>query len=153
DFPTAAQYGEQTYVKEGGTVPVQGVIAITPALVKQALVITGPIAVPEYQETVTAQNLVACIHYHQLGGRSAGEGSDLIPSPGGHSSLRKRFTELLAEHFLARVRQLPSVDLAKLLQLMADGVRSKDVQLYFNSSTAENVLHRLQLDAAIQGPA
>ena len=152
DFPTAARYGEQTYIKEGGSMPVQGVIAITPALIEHAMAITGPIAVPKYQETVTAQNLVARIHYHQLGGRAAGEGSDLIPSPDGHSSLRKRFTELLAEHFLARVRQLPPADLSKLLQLMANGVRSKAVQLYFNSSVAENALHRLQLDAAIQAP-
>ncbi|HYU74212.1 MAG TPA: DUF4012 domain-containing protein, partial [Ktedonobacteraceae bacterium] len=152
DFPTAARYGEQTYIKEGGSMPVQGVIAITPALIEHAMAITGPIAVPEYQETVTAQNLVARIHYHQLGGRAAGEGSDLIPSPDGHSSLRKRFTELLAEHFLARVRQLPPADLSKLLQLIANGMRTKDVQLYFNSNIAENVLHRLQLDAAIQAP-
>src|SRR5205085_5831196 len=113
DFPTAARYGEQTYVKEGGSVPVQGVIAITPALIEHALVITGPIAVPEYQETVTAQNLIARIHYHQLGGKAAGEGSDRIASPDGHSSLRKRFTELLAEHFLARVHQLPAADFSK----------------------------------------
>ena len=152
DFPTAARYGEQTYIKEGGSAPVQGVIAITPALIEHALVITGPIAVPEYRETVTAQNLVARIHYHQLGGEAAGEGSDLIASPDGHSSLRKRFTELLAEHFLARVCQLPSADLSKLLQLIANGVRSKDIQLYFNSSIAENLLHGFRLDAAISSP-
>ena len=152
DFPTAARYGEQTYAQEGGSMPVQGVIAITSALIEHAMAITGPIAVPEYQEMVTAQNLVVRIHFHQLGGRAAGEGSDLIASPDGHSSLRKRFTELLAEHFLARVRQLPAADLSKLLQLMANGMRSKDIQLYFNSSVAENLLHSLQLDAAIQAP-
>lgn len=152
DFPTAARYGEQIYIKEGGNVPVQGVIAITPALIEHALAITGPIAVPEYQETVTEQNLVARIHYHQLGGKAAGEGSDLIPSPDGHSSLRKRFTELLAEHFLARIHQLPSSDLSKLLLLMINAVRSKDLQLYFNSNIAESLLHRFHLDAAIQSP-
>ena len=153
DFPTAARYGEQTYKKEGGTVPVQGVIALTPALIEQGMAITGPIPVPEYHETVTAQNLIARIHYHQLGGSAAGEGNELIPSPDGHSSLRKRFTELLAEHILARVRQLPSADLPKLLQLMINSVRSKDIQLYFNSNIAENLLHRFQLDAAIQTPS
>jgi hypothetical protein len=152
DFPTAARYGEQIYIKEGGSVPVQGVIAITPALIEHALVITGSIAVPEYQETVTAQNLIARIHYHQLGGKAAGEGSDRIASSDGHSSLRKRFTELLAEHFLARVRQLPSTELSKLLQLMTNAVRSKDIQLYFNSSIAENLLHRVHFGAAIQSP-
>src|SRR6266487_2187004 len=153
DFPTAARYGEQNYTREGGGVPVQGVIAITPALIERVLAITGPIAVPEYHETITAENLIARIHYYQLGGSAAGEGSDLIPSPDGHSSLRKRFTELLAEHLLARIHQLPTSDLSKYLQLMVNSVHSKDLQLYFNSDTAESVLHRLQLDAAIQSPA
>jgi hypothetical protein len=152
DFPTAARYGEETYKQEGGNIPVQGVIAITPALIEHALTITGPIAIPEYQETVTTQNLIARIHFHQLGGKAAGEGSDLIASPDGHSSLRKRFTELLAEHFLTHVRQLQSADLSKLLLLMVNSVRSKDIQIYFNSSVTENLLHRLHLDAAIQSP-
>jgi hypothetical protein len=129
DFPTAAYYGEQTYRKEGGNVPVQGVIALTPALIEHALEITGPIAVPEYRETVTAQNLIARLHFHQ-----------------------QRFIELLAEHFLARVHQLSSVDLSKFFLLMVDAVHSKDLQLYFNSSIAEDVLHQYHLDAAIQAP-
>jgi Protein of unknown function (DUF4012) len=152
DFPTAAQYGEQNYFLEGGKGPVQGVIAITPALIEHALEITGPIAVPEYHETVTAQNLIARIHYHQLGGSAAGEGSSYIPASGGHSSQRKRFTELLSEHLLARVRQLPSSDLSKFLLLMVNSLRSKDIQIYFNSDIAENLLHKYHLDAAIQSP-
>jgi Protein of unknown function (DUF4012) len=152
DFPTAARYGEQTYREEGGKVPIQGVIAIAPALIERALAITGPITVPEYHETVTAQNLIARIHFHQLGGRAAGEGSDLIPSPDGHSSLRKRFTELLAEHFLAHVHQLAPSQLSKFVLLMVNAVHSKDLQLYLNSAVAENLLHRFQLDAAIQSP-
>src|SRR5262249_7163033 len=37
DFPTAARYGEQLYQQEGGTTPVQGVVAITPWLIRDAL--------------------------------------------------------------------------------------------------------------------
>nr|HET6905117.1 DUF4012 domain-containing protein [Ktedonobacteraceae bacterium] len=151
DFPTAARYGEETYVQEGGKVPVQGVIAITPALIQHALAITGPInMLPEYNETVTAQNLIERIHFHQLG---PGAGSELIPSPDGHSTLRKRFTELLGEHFLASVQRLPSAGLSQLLLLVASSVRSKDLQIYFNSRIAENMLHRFHLDAAIESPA
>lgn len=147
DFPTAARYGELNYGREGGKIPVQGVIAITPALVQQLLAITGPIAVPEYSVTVTAQNLIAQIHFHQLG--NAGEGSDLIPSPDGHSSERKRFTELLAEHFMARMRQLPASALPKILQVFIHAVHTKDVQVYLNDSGGENVLRLLHLDGTI----
>lgn len=150
DFPTAARYAEQNYHIEGGATVLQGVVAITPMLIEQIMTVTGPISVPEYNETVTAQNLIARIHFHQLGGRAAGEGSDRIASPDGHSSLRKRFTELLAEHLLARVRQLSLSQQFKLLQIVWRAIRTKDIQLYFNQSSAEQALHQIQLDAAIQ---
>lgn len=150
DFPTAARYGEQNYQKEGGTVPVQGVIAITPVLIQQALAVTGPIYIPEYQETITPENIIARIHFHQLG--AAGEGPDTVASPDGHSSLRKRFTELLAEHFLDRIHQLSSSALPKLLQVLTNSVRTKDLQLYFNNSAAEATLHLAHIDSTIASP-
>lgn len=149
DFPTVARNAELNYAREGGNVPVQGVIAITPALIQRALEITGPIAVPEYQETVTPQNLIDRIHYYQLSGLG---GPDYIPSPDGYSSLRKRFTALLADHFLESVRRLSPSALPRFFQLLLQSVRSKDIQIYFNSSTAEGVLQHYRLDAAIQAP-
>ena len=59
DFATDASYGELNYQREGGKVPLQGVIAITPYFIEHVLDITGPISVPEYRETVTAQNLIS----------------------------------------------------------------------------------------------
>lgn len=150
DFPTAARYGELNYQREGGNGPLQGVMAITPALIQQALEITGPISVPEYHEIATAQNLVDLIHYHQLG--NAGEGSDYIASPDGHSSLRKRFTAYLAEHMLARIQQLAPSALPRFMELLARALQTKDVQLYFNAGAAENLLLRYHLAGAIQAP-
>lgn len=157
DFPLDAQYGELNYLREGGKfpggVPIQGMIAITPALIEHALEITGPIAVPEYHETVTAQNLISRIHYYQLGGGvTPGEGKGYRPSSDGLSSQRKHFTALLALHFLAHVRQLPTSALPKLLQLLVSALRSKDLQIYFNSNVAESVLNSFHLDAAIRSP-
>jgi hypothetical protein len=150
NFPSDAHYAEQNFTLEGGNVPVEGVTAITPALIQHALTVTGPINIPEYHETVTTQNLIDRIHYYQLGpGR---QGSD-VPSPDRHSSVRKHFTELLAEHFLARVHQLPASVLPRLLQVLVNGVHSKDLQIYFNSAIAENLLQRYHLDASIQAPA
>lgn len=150
DFPTAARYAEGIYREEGGKVPVQGVIAITPALIEQVLTITGPVSVPEYHETITAQNIIARIHYYQLDGKVAG--SSDIPSADGLSSQRKHFTALLAEHLLTRVRQLSSPNLSRLLLLVMRSVPSKDLQVYVNSDVAENLLHRFHLDASIQSP-
>lgn len=148
DFPTAARYAEQNYAREGGNIPVQGVVAITPVLIERALAITGPIQVPEYHETVTAQNLVDRIHYYQVGPGTTGHGQSL--SPDGLTTVRKHFTALLAEHFLGRVRQISSSALPKLMQLMISSLRSKDVQVYLNPSSAEKLLQSYYLDSSIQ---
>ncbi len=66
--------------------------------------------------------------------------------------MRKRFTALLAEHFLARLHQLPPSSLPRLLQLLASSLHSKDVQIYLNPNIAEDLLHSYHLDAAIQAP-
>src|SRR5690242_6519225 len=113
-------------MQEGGNAPVQGVIAMTPTLPQHVLTITGPIYVPEYQETVTSSNLIARIHFHQLIG-IPGQGNGEAAAPDGHSSLRKRFTELLAEHMLAHIRQQSSSSVAKLFQLAVSSLHTKDL--------------------------
>lgn len=148
DFATDARNGELNYQREGGKVPLQGVMAITPYFIERVLNITGPISVPEYHETVTAQNIVNLIHFHQLGE----QGSDLILSQNGYSSQRKQFTELLGEHLLARVQHFSSSDIAKFLQLAFSSLSTKDIQIYLNSTGAENALQFLHLDGSIQSP-
>lgn len=151
DFPTAARYAEQIFRIEGGTTPLQGVIAITPWLIQRALAITGPIHVPEYGVTVTAANLVDEIHFYQLGPGSGG--SDTVPSPDGHSSLRKRFTSYLFEHFMDRVRALLPADLPQFFHLVANGLQTKDMQVYFNQPTAENALRQDGAASTVAAPA
>jgi hypothetical protein len=150
DFPTDARYAEQIYQTEGGTSSFQGVVAFTPWFIQDALKITGPIYVSEYNETVTSQNLVNVIHYHQLSEELAAGDN---PSPDGHSSLRKRFTELLFEHFLARVRQQASTAMPQFVTLLLDALRTKDVQIYLNNDSAEALLQQYQLASTIQAPA
>lgn len=152
NFPTSARAALTNYRLEGGTTLVQGVIAITPTVMEQIMQITGPISVPEYGDMVTAQNLVALIHYHQLGGPAAGQGSDRIPSPDGYSSLRKRFTAILATNLLTRVRQLAPTEAAKFMRVFINGVRTKDVQMYFTAPSAEKLLTLAHLDDSIQAP-
>ncbi|GER86363.1 hypothetical protein KDW_05250 [Dictyobacter vulcani] len=148
DFPTVARYAESLYTREGGNIPLQGVIAITPTFIQNALTITGPIYLPEYHETINAHNLVERIHYHQLGPRTEGPGT--VASPDGYSSQRKHFTALLAERFFSRVCQSASSNVAKFLLLVVNGIRTKDLQIYLNNSRVEALFHQDHLDAAIQ---
>ncbi len=99
---------------------------------------------------MTAQNLVDRIHYYQVGPGNTDHGD--APSPDGLSTVRKRFTALLAEHFLVRVRQVSSSALPRFLQLMISSLRSKDVQIYLNPSSAEKLLQSYHLASSIQSP-
>src|SRR5207247_8246338 len=56
-------------------------------------------------------------------------------------------------HFLVRLHSLPSSAFHKLLQLLIDSMRSKDLQIYFNSGPAEKLLQFYHFDDSIQTPA
>ena len=146
DFPTSARNGEMLYKLEGGTFPLSGVIAITPALIQQVLALTGPVAVPEYHEQVTAQNLISLIHYYQL--IEAPQGGT-VPSADGYSSQRKHFTALLGQDLFARLRALPVSQFAKLAGILVNSLYTKDMQVYFNAVPAEKVLQAYGVDDAV----
>ncbi|HEV2655844.1 MAG TPA: DUF4012 domain-containing protein, partial [Ktedonobacteraceae bacterium] len=147
DFPTAANYAEQNYISEHGQAALQGVIAITPALMAQAIAITGPISIPELHDNITSQNLIDRLHYYQFGpGRNAG---NVLISPGGHSTASRYFTELLAQDFLERIQQPSSSVLPDLVQLLSTALRTKDLQVYFNNTAAEKLFQLSHLDSAI----
>ncbi|MDZ7612018.1 MAG: DUF4012 domain-containing protein [Candidatus Moranbacteria bacterium] len=57
NFPTSAEKISWFYEKTGGPT-VDGVITFTPDVVKKLLEITGPIEMPEYDTTLTAENFV-----------------------------------------------------------------------------------------------
>jgi len=147
NFPTAANYAEQNYISEHGKAALQGVIAITPTLMAQAIAITGTISIPELRETITSQNLIDRLHYYQFGpGSKAG---NVLISPGGQSTASRYFTELLAQDFLERIQQPSSYVLPNLLQLLSTALRTKDLQVYFNDTAAENLFQLSHLDSAI----
>ncbi|MEY4745221.1 MAG: hypothetical protein RL272_1166 [Candidatus Parcubacteria bacterium] len=55
DFPTSARQIDWFYGKAGGPT-TDGVIAVTATFMEKLLAITGPIDMPEYGKTITAQN-------------------------------------------------------------------------------------------------
>lgn len=146
DFPYNAQLAEQIYTQESGQT-VAGVVAITPAFIAQILGITGPVEVPGYNVTVNSQNLVATIHYYQ--GLTNDQG---VPSSDGTSSTRKRFTAILGDTVFGRLRTLPQKDLPKVLKLVTNSLKSKDLQVYVNDTTAEALLQRAHLANTLTPP-
>jgi hypothetical protein len=150
DFPTDARNGEENYDLEGGTADVQGMVAITPALIQQVLEVTGPIFLSEYDETVTAQNLVDLIHYHQLGAGSEGNSKELTPD--GQTTLRKHFVEVLSQDMMDTLHHLSAADLGKLISTFFNALQRKDVQIYLNNPMAEKLLQDTHLADTVQAP-
>jgi hypothetical protein len=150
DFPTEARYAEQLYRTEGGTATLQGVIAITPAVIQGLLNLTGPIYVSQYKETITAQNLINRIHFHQLHEELAGGDN---PSPDGLSSLRKHFTAVLFQDFFAKLRQIAPTAMPKIETLLINSLHSKDIQIYLNDTSMETLLQNYQIASKMQAPA
>ena len=151
DFPTDARYAEQNFKSEGGRVAPLGVIAITPALMEKALKISGPIAIPELHVTVTADNLTALIRYYQVGPGSHAHPGGVLLSPDQPAHASRYFTDLLAQRYLARIHRLPAATLVvpEFVQMFTTALRTKDLQVYFNSPAAEGLLQLAHVDAAI----
>ncbi|PIR73710.1 MAG: hypothetical protein COU40_00990 [Candidatus Moranbacteria bacterium CG10_big_fil_rev_8_21_14_0_10_35_21] len=57
DFPKSAEKASWFYEKTGGPT-VDGVITMTPNVMQKLLELTGPVDLPEYEKTITAENFV-----------------------------------------------------------------------------------------------
>ncbi len=138
DFPTSAQLAIAQYQKEVGH-SVEGVVEFTPILIEHVLQIVGPVYIPGYDETITAQNLEDRLHYYQQD--NAGIAKQIALQPGNTStSARKRFTSQLASDLLAKVRQAPPDELIAITREMLHDLKTKDLQVYFTNPQIEALL-------------
>ena len=137
DFPTTARLAMQVFQEEGGG-PVDGNIALTPTVIAHILNVIGPIKVPQYNETITAQNLEDKLHYYQQDfGAIAIERQKTGTS---NAATRKAFTSLLGKLLLGRVRQLQVKQLVKVIQNAVKDIQSRDLEIYFANPFAETWL-------------
>ncbi len=147
DFPTAAQINIQVFRDEGGG-DVDGVIQFTPVAIEDVLRITGPIYIADYGETITADNLEAKLHYYQLDPAGIAKQQQLNPGDTTHS-LRKRFTQLLAQVLQEKVRQLPASQLQQVARALFADLRARDVQIYVTNPQVESLLATLHATGAV----
>jgi hypothetical protein len=147
DFPTTAQVAVDLFAKEGGG-QVDGVINLTPLPIEHILAITGPIYIPDYNETITAQNLEDRLHYYQQ--NPAGIARERQISAADHSiTARKRFTSLVGRLLQDRIRHLPMSQLVEIAKQMLADLRSKDLEVYLTDPAAEALLTRYGLDSSL----
>ncbi len=122
DFPTSARKIEEYYANDGGAV-LDGVFAITPDVITKILRVMGPIDMPEYGVTLTADNFVA-------------EVQDNVEVKGDRTQPKKivmDFQPLFFEE-LAHQDHEHWLQIAKILM---DSMRQKEILAYFNDKNLE----------------
>jgi hypothetical protein len=136
DFPTSAQYSMTLFKQESGK-DVDGIIAITPALIQQLLHITGPIYIGYgYNVNVSEDNLESVIHQFQLTHAGIAAGSDL-PVADQTSSARKRFSGYLGQVLQDRLHGLAQNQMLQLFKYALADVKTKDIQIYVKNPQLE----------------
>ena len=134
DFPTTAKLAMQVFQEEGGG-PVDGNIALTPTVIAHVLNVIGPIKVPQYNETITAQNLEDKLHYYQQDFGAIRLQRQITGT--NNAATRKAFTSLLGHLLLDKVRHEPVKVLVKIMQNAVKDIQSRDLEIYFTNPLAE----------------
>jgi hypothetical protein len=138
DFPTSAQYEMQLYKLELGHA-VDGVVQFTPVMIEHVLAAIGPVQVPRYQETVTAQNLEEKLHYYQLSHDGIVKEKN-IEHVTDDEQARKMFTSELAHILMDHIRKTSASELFTLSKLMFKDMQTRDLQVYVNNPQLEAFL-------------
>jgi hypothetical protein len=152
DYPTTAKINMQVFHNEGGDggiVDVDGVIQITPVAISHVLNVTGPIFVPGYNETITADNLEARIQYYQQDPAGIAKQKELNPNDPHIYDIRKRFTQLVVRLIQDQVKKLPVSKLIPLAKQELADMRARDVQIYVTNKDVEDLLVKARASGAV----
>jgi hypothetical protein len=118
---------------------VDGLIVFTPFLIKHILQATGPLSIPQYSETITAQNLEERLHYYQLDNAGIRK-EEIVEHVEDPSQARKLFTSTLAHTLIDHVRKASTQELLALGSELLHDLKTKDLQVYVSNEQIENLL-------------
>jgi hypothetical protein len=138
DFPTSAQMMMKAYTHEF-EIPVDGVISFTPFLIEHILTVTGPLTIPEYNETITSQNLIDRLHYYQLDNTGIRKAQDIEHEEDSQIA-RKLFTGRVTSALISAVQHLPMNKLQSMIQMVFSSMKSKDLQMYVTNPQLESLI-------------
>jgi hypothetical protein len=146
DFPTSAEKIMQLYTYGKG-VPLDGVIAIDQRLVKLLIEASGPLYVPELDQTVNASNVIEEMR-NEWGPDTAAleDGPEWIWE-------RKAFMGPLADAFKERLFvDILSVDLPGFARAVLEGLNQRHIQIFIREPQAATVMEELGWDGGLQIP-
>jgi hypothetical protein len=130
DFPTSARRAEW-FIKKSLNQDLDGTIAINVNTLVGVLKATGPLQVPDYNETITDSNLYERAQFH----------AEVNFFPG--STQKKEFLSTVANTLFAKLPQLGAGEGLKLVAALGDSVQQKDTLISLLNPTTEHVFETL----------
>ena len=141
DFPTTAQKMIEFYQTQGGKETFDGVIGITPEVLKSLLKIHGAIELKDYNLTIDQDNFLLALEKQVEMDYWAQD----IPRKD-----RKNILRDLAKILLEKTLALNPLRSLSLIGTMQDLLNQKDVLLYFNDSQLEKDIETLGWSGVIK---
>ncbi len=138
DFPTSARLAINTYKYEFQH-SVDGVIVFSPFLISRVIAATGPIYVPGYNETITADNVESKLHYYQLDNVGIRK-EELVEHVYDPDAARKLFTGRVTKLLMDKVKHAQVSDLIGIAHEMLHALKTRDLQVYVTNTQIENLL-------------
>ncbi len=136
DFPTSAENIIQFYEQTGGPT-VDGVIAFTPPVIRDLVEIVGPIPMPKYDTTVTADKFVRIVQQETSVDYDR-ERND-----------PKAFINDLAPRLLERMFTADKDKHARIAQALMKGAQRKHMLLYMQDDEVQQTLEEYQLAGSL----
>lgn len=137
DFPTSAERAEWFLNKETGQ-QVDGVIAIDLEPIKNILNYTGPIFLPDYNMSVTSNNL-----YEKTQEEAQ---SNFFPG----SRQKASFLTALSRVLISQITKMNPKDRLAVLKSIFDSLESRHIQVYLHSRSSQDALANLSWDGSVQ---
>jgi hypothetical protein len=147
DFPTTAQLAAQIYEQDQG-VAVDGVIAIDQQAVRLVVGALGPFRLEEYEESVTADNVIPLARQYWALPLGAGTSEE---SAGDWWVHRKDFMGALLKATMTRLEGgVTSAEVMELTKAIRRGVEEKHILIWFDDPAVSELLYDVGWDGIIQ---
>jgi hypothetical protein len=144
DFPSNAQAGMQ--LAEGRLGHLDGVIAIDYYAVAKMLEVTGPLAVPGYNITLTSANFIpTVVKYDVLASLS------FAPDPSA-AILHRAILEAASRPLVDRITKLSSGSWPLMISALNELASSKHLQAYFRDTETQKSMGQFGWTAAMRNP-
>jgi hypothetical protein len=138
DFTKAARLAVDLW-KSSGETPVDGVVSFTPAFLARILGVLGPVQVPDYQETVSADNLIARFDYYT---------QQLETDPNANIA-RKGFVGSLARVVLDKALGAPPSQWQAIGKAMGDGFAGREGMAWSTDASVAGALAERHWDGTL----